>query len=834
MSDEKHIDVANNNANIEKQISPTTSGIINHISEEEGQKQLHETHESPSDNESNKEFLCEEKPPQTIKLNKEINDKPYQSLEELMNMRLKRKHENEENIDDDQQQRTGEMTALPIKQIRLENHINERKSIIEIHLTSEIVKEREEKAKLELLEVKQQVIKELDIFKRDTISIPSVEIVKEPLILDDTDKGSSISDDTVQEAVVIENKTENIDDEKTSEILDLNKSVEKIPSTEIESSDPTKVEIVSNESIDRAEESDHQSQEKEDEELSLEKLTPEEEIKDQAYKKSCEKFRQHLPCFKLQTSISNSPSIDDPINNVPKISKCRECRRRTPQQGSNDVYCRFYEFRCLQYTSEGQLVVAGFPNPYTDATQDDMNIWQPDANTEPTAGYMDIQVCRYILLHVGDQFCHLWRQEVEALKLHENPNEIIAWKKVVQGIREICDVCDTTLFNFHWTCDKCGFGVCLDCFKDRKEERTRRKTFAGDKPPKGRDEYYWMLCTGGSIHNVKELILTQIIAGNALNLLGQLLHEVRTLWQIPQLCGCILSQQELPDGDFKTYIQDMIKESQLKQQTSASSLATEETKRNQARLEQIHAKTLEFARACDIDYVPGRLWNKNTLGKDPITTAFDNFKHINFLRKGLTGYRRFLPPRAMTLAHSTLLAPGVPHEWLCDGKLLRLTNTNHPDNRILFQEVWKCGQPVMISEVAKSLDLDLWRPEAFLRDFGDKPNDLINCLNGNLVPNQPMRHFWEGFQCMKKRLLDANGKPMLLKLKDWPPGDDFAEILPTRYKDLMKGLPMPEYTLRTGNLNIASCLPNMFVPPDLGPKMYNAYGSAFHPDKVAV
>uniref|UniRef100_A0A1B0A3K3 [histone H3]-dimethyl-L-lysine(9) demethylase n=1 Tax=Glossina pallidipes TaxID=7398 RepID=A0A1B0A3K3_GLOPL len=831
MSEENHhVDVASS-TNAGKQTSPTSDILVNHIDEEEQEhREMHE-----SDDQSNEEFVNEENA-SPIKGNKEVTEKPYQSLEELMNMRLKRKRE----IDDngvDGEQRIGELAVMPPKQFRLENHINERKSIIEIHLTSEDVKkplltpktvaEFEENVKQKISDVQHQIIKELDIFKREpSVSMPSIDIFREQPT-PDTVKGYVILD-AVKEAVTLD-KFQSIADDKNPEILDL-KSPEKPTPIEVETSDAIN-EIISNESIDRTEDSSHQNQEKEDEELSLEKLTPEEEIKDQAYKKSCEKFRQHLPCFKLQSSASNSPCTDDTVNNVPKISKCRECRRRTPQQGSNDVYCRFYEFRCLQYTSEGQLVVAGFPNPYTDATQDDMNIWQPDAATEPTAGYMDIQVCRYILLHVGDQFCHLWRQEVEALKLHENPNEIIAWKKVVQGIREICDVCDTTLFNFHWTCDKCGFGVCLDCFKDRKEERPRRKTFAGDKPPKGRDEYYWMLCTGGSIHNVKELILTQIIAGDALNVLGQLLHDVRTLWQIPQLCGCLLSQQELPDGDLKNYIQDMIKESQLKQQTSASSLATEETKRNQARLEQIHAKTLEFARACGIDYVPGRLWTKHTLGKDPITTAFDNFKHINFLRKGLTGYRRFLPPRAMTLAHSTLLAPGVPHEWLCDGKLLRLTDTNQPDNRILFQEVWKCGQPVMISEVAKSLDLDLWRPEAFLRDFGDKPNDLINCLNGNLVPNQPMRHFWEGFQCMKKRLLDANGKPMLLKLKDWPPGDDFAEILPTRYKDLMKGLPMPEYTLRTGNLNIASCLPKMFVPPDLGPKMYNAYGSAFHPDK---
>nr|XP_014091107.1 lysine-specific demethylase 3A-A [Bactrocera oleae]XP_014091108.1 lysine-specific demethylase 3A-A [Bactrocera oleae]XP_014091109.1 lysine-specific demethylase 3A-A [Bactrocera oleae]XP_014091110.1 lysine-specific demethylase 3A-A [Bactrocera oleae] len=570
-----------------------------------------------------------------------------------------------------------------------------------------------------------------------------------------------------------------------------------------------------------------------------EELTTEEAVRDRELRASGATFLQHLPCFKLQRnsesavrgeSISNDNVVADHA-----IPRCRECRRRSSQGGS-DVYCRFYEFRRLRYNEIGELVVAGFPNPYTDPTADDLRIWQPDEHSVPTAGWMDIQVARYILLHAGDQFCYLWQQEAEALRLHENPNSIIAWKKVVQGLREICDVCDTTLFNFHWTCDKCGFGVCLDCFKDRKEQRSCVKRRTGDKTQRGHDEFHWMLCTATTPiyqkHELRDLMLTQIIASDALNVLGRLLHDIRAMWQVPQMCGCLLSKQNFsPDTELGTIIQDIIKESQLKQQTSASSLATEETLRKQARMEELHAKKLEFARARGIDYVPGRVWTKQTLGKDPITTAFDNFKHINFLRKGLAGLRRFLPPRAMTLTHSTMLAPGVPHEWLCDGKLLRLTNAMHPDNRILFQEVWKCGQPVMISEVARSLNLDLWRPEAFCKDFGDKPNDLINCLNGNLVPNQPMRYFWEGFQCIKKRLLDANGKPMLLKLKDWPPGDDFAEILPTRFADLMNGLPMPEYTLRTGNLNIASCLPKMFVPPDLGPKMYNAYGSALHPDK---
>lgn len=59
--------------------------------------------------------------------------------------------------------------------------------------------------------------------------------------------------------------------------------------------------------------------------------------------------------------------------------------------------------------------------------------------------------------------------------------------------------------------------------------------------------------------------------------------------------------------------------------------------------------------------------------------------------------------------------------------------------------------------------------------------------------------------------------------------EDFSEMLPTRFEDLLQGLPLPEYTHRTGVFNIASRLPDYFVRPDLGPKMYNAYGSALHP-----
>lgn len=89
-----------------------------------------------------------------------------------------------------------------------------------------------------------------------------------------------------------------------------------------------------------------------------------------------------------------------------------------------------------------------------------------------------------------------------------------------------------------------------------------------------------------------------------------------------------------------------------------------------------------------------------------------------------------------------------------------------------------------------------------------------------------MRKFWDGFDNVAVRLCDKQGNPMLLKLKDWPPSADFAEILPNRFLDLMACLPLKEYTHRNGRFNLASRLPECFVRPDLGPKMYTAYGNA--------
>ncbi|XP_065094853.1 lysine-specific demethylase 3A-like [Ochlerotatus camptorhynchus] len=214
---------------------------------------------------------------------------------------------------------------------------------------------------------------------------------------------------------------------------------------------------------------------------------------------------------------------------------------------------------------------------------------------------------------------------------------------------------------------------------------------------------------------------------------------------------------------------------------------------------------------------------------DNLTDDVQIMEYNKYMKKGIEFQNK--GERIMSLKESEKLYPNVAHQWLCNGRLLRLLDPLNDNNYNTFHDQWERGQPVMVSYVSNKLDMSLWHPQSFIEDFGDEENDLINCLNGKLVRGQKMKVFWEGFERIGYRLLDERDRPMMLKLKDWPPGDDFAEMMPTRFNDLMSSLPISEYTRREGRLNLASRLSSFFVRPDLGPKMYSAYGSALHPTK---
>ena len=181
--------------------------------------------------------------------------------------------------------------------------------------------------------------------------------------------------------------------------------------------------------------------------------------------------------------------------------------------------------------------------------------------------------------------------------------------------------------------------------------------------------------------------------------------------------------------------------------------------------------------------------------------------------------RNPVPTRKMTMNESKAMHPNIPHRWVCDGRLLILEEPNHPGNIKLFQETWIRGQPVIVANVSKKLNPNLWSPHEFSRRFGHIRHDIVNTKTNKIIPKVPLKMFWDGFTNLNARMTDELGMPMLLKLKDWPADNDFAKALPEHFDDLMRVIPLKEYTQRKGKLNLAGYMPDFHIQPDLGPKV---------------
>ena len=93
--------------------------------------------------------------------------------------------------------------------------------------------------------------------------------------------------------------------------------------------------------------------------------------------------------------------------------------------------------------------------------------------------------------------------------------DLMAWKRMVQGVREMCDACETNLFNFHWSCGRCGFAVCPDCYSDRVRKSDSR-------------DAEWSACTSGHDHEADKLMLTQIVTGDALEAVHAVMKAAST------------------------------------------------------------------------------------------------------------------------------------------------------------------------------------------------------------------------------------------------------------------------------------------------------------------
>jgi len=612
---------------------------------------------------------------------------------------------------------------------------------------------------------------------------------------------------------------------------------------------------------------------KNEEKVEVKEEKEDEEQEEKTYHTLRDKQLNKVPLSRLKKTLEPFIQDDSCTEVTPKLTKCRECKMTPTQKDKTvpNIFCRFYAFRRLRYNPSRVLTIAGFSEPL-DAEADDIDIWMPSLPVIKPS--LDISMALYLLKYVSNIFCDLVEQEKEAMSL-VSPDTSVTWKRAVSGVREMCDVCNTTLFNLHWVCHRCGFVVCIDCYKLRMKAGV--SCSAPGCTSCDEDGDHWLKCSvNRQTHKVDEMLLTQIIPSDALWVIGRQLHEVREKWnQLEDDCACkkprprggrvkvngiskmravitkvmdkdqknrSVSMNGGGDGcplsmlaDVASNREDAAQMRELKARldggdesmTSLREFLTRSARAGKLALSPENsdvkkgAKTTQSMSASIDDIIKQVVERKGSDMKGAVSPPMKHYVP----RVGTAMQGRSLPVLARTLTETSVLFPDVPHSWLDNGRLLRLHDPLNKGNLELFQQQWQKGQPVIIGNVHKGLTHEMWTPRSFGRDFGDLDADFVNCGNGCVLVGHNQKEFWDGFESVQCRLCDGDGKPMILKLKDWPTTEDFSDLMPKRFEELSATLPLPEYTHRTGVYNLASRLPDFFVKPDLGPKMYIAYGS---------
>ncbi|XP_051883340.1 probable JmjC domain-containing histone demethylation protein 2C [Pristis pectinata] len=563
---------------------------------------------------------------------------------------------------------------------------------------------------------------------------------------------------------------------------------------------------------------------------------------------------------------------------APNLQKCRECRmiryRKNEEFSHSAVFCRFYYFRRLAFSKNAVLRTDGFSTP-DQYDEEAINLWLPKYSADLN---LDMESSKYILRNIGDKFCQIETSEKTAMTWLK-PDAKLAWKRAVKGVQEMCDACEATLFNIHWVCQKCGFVVCLDCYeaKERRGSKAVKEVFVWLKCVKGQvhDPKSLMptqIIPGSVLADIGEVVhsindgwkiatryprreqnvqpsklsttngvLQCVLNRNAINSVAKQHSTVEN----SETNGGSNSPRRniIADKNKELHVSKAVK-MELNQMDKTENCKTATTCVNNEQgstLRDLLTTTagklrlgstdagIAFAPVFSAETPTGRSTRSMpNLLDDIIASVVENkipaIKSEKSHGKEETNQNLQKEIKNLNLDSRSKNNSEVPYSWLCEGNVLWLHDPGHPSNCKIFRECWRQEQPVVVSGVHKKLNSNIWKPESFNEEFADQKADLVNCKDGSIISSVRIQDFWDGFEDITKRLKSKNGESLLLKLNDWPSGEDFQTMMPSRYDDFMKNLPLPQYCNPEGNLNLASRLPNFFVQPDLGPKLYGVYG----------
>lgn len=494
-------------------------------------------------------------------------------------------------------------------------------------------------------------------------------------------------------------------------------------------------------------------------------------------KKSREPFIQDGPCSEL----------------TPKLIKCRECkiapatglqqRPSTANTLSNNIFCRFYAFRKLCYSAKGLIAVSGFCKP-SDADADDVELWLPIVSS---ANGLNIETAKYLISLLSTSVSQLIQDEKQALELGKSRGGKVVWKRAIQGVREMCDVCDATLFNVHWTCAKCGFAVCSNCYQLRTSNSTttssstsssttcststgnstistNSSTSSSSKVDGPGDS--WLTCSANKQrHEPESLMTTQIVPSDVLPVVGRMLSDVMTKWHLTS-----------PANSLSSPVATGLRS------TGHNRLAKMRRGKQQSEVEPSQSSSSSSSSSSSAGSSTGS--GGGSAGRPGSRAGSDK------------------PLSSCNGTNSDGAAPTVLQ--LCQSKL----STSDIE---LFRSHWLTASPVLVTNT----DTTCYRPHLW------RPSNLSHCggfpgIDISTGTEIPATKFWDYFE-HRKNLSSAS----TLRQKEWPGPEEFA-LFSGHIQDLDAGLPLEQYTLPTGALHPMSYLPEYFVRPELS--MLRVYG----------
>ena len=253
-------------------------------------------------------------------------------------------------------------------------------------------------------------------------------------------------------------------------------------------------------------------------------------------KKTQEPFTQNSPCYMFGD----------------KLPPCHECKKI--QLGANyaqsGTCCCFEGFRKIRYLEDGRLIIVGYLDPVIDPKPTDREIWDPKPETV-LDNEMSLEEAFFIVKKVGDLLCDIIVDEKLMKDEFVEANRTVVWKRPHIGVREMCDVCSTSIYNLHFTCSRCGVLVCCDCFLARKKGTKYKSINVMAKPSRSRrfrpglDMNLWPLCLNNQIHDIDKLCMTQMSPENVPESLVSTIHEIRKFYNLKSGCKCCNTPKSL-------------------------------------------------------------------------------------------------------------------------------------------------------------------------------------------------------------------------------------------------------------------------------------------------